>query len=212
MVLRRIDTGAIISSAPSAALPVHARTVTQPEATSAPAVAARAIAPPLAGTIRPPRRDEDAEVAAPIPLTRLQTPRAPFRSAIDWPSPISATSRDEPSVRETTSGSLPPLVATLPPVAQPIYLPASVTSPGGPLAWLGRMSVDAFSTRGAGALAVVAAVIVLGGVAVGKRIVSTEGAAASRVAPLSPPAVQSLPAVAVQPGRSSRTRNRSSKG
>jgi hypothetical protein len=61
------------------------------------------------------------------------------------------------------------------------------------------MSVDAFGTRGAGALAVVAAVIVLGGVAVGKHIVSAEGAAVSRIAPLSPPAVQSLPGLAVQP-------------
>jgi hypothetical protein len=156
MVLRRIDTGAIVTLEP-----------TPP----APAVQTRSVAPPSpARTIRPPRRPEDAEVAAPIPLTRLHTPRAPFRSAIDLPS------REEPSFRETTSASLPPLVATLPPVAQPIYLPASVTNPGARMfsalavpAWMGRVSLH-------GALAIIGAVIVLGGVAVGRRIVSGERA------------------------------------
>jgi hypothetical protein len=170
MVLRKIDTGAIVT-----------------RETSAPTVQTRSVEPPPATrTMRPPRQ-EDAEIAAPIPLTRLHTPRAPFRSAIDLPS------REEPSFRETTSASLPPLVATLPPVAQPIYLPASVTGAGGRSPW-GRVSLH-------GALAIIGAVIVLGGVAVGKHIVSDEGpghsrsAAAALVAsPPSPVTAVSVPA------------------
>jgi hypothetical protein len=108
----------------------------------------------------------------------------------------SATSRDESSIRETTGASLPPLVATLPPVAQPIYLPAAVRNAWG-RGWTSRASLN-------GALVALAMSIVLGGVVVGRRIVSAEGPAVpgnSAAFAAAPPAVAApaLPAAVQGP-------------
>jgi hypothetical protein len=139
------------------------------------------------------------ETEVPIPLTRLQTPRPKFRSAMDLPAYAPGTTADEAGTRDSSaSTTLPPLVASLPPVAAPLYVPRA----SGGLAY-GKMM--AFW----GSVALVAAVAIVTGVAVGRRVASADGAtpahaAAGSLAPLAqpraaPPAhAVSLPAATVQ--------------
>ncbi len=114
-------------------------------------------------TVRPPPPPDSDP--GPIPLTRLHTPRPRFRSAIDFPAHAShghaAAAVEEPRVHETSSTSLPPLVATLPPPAVPIYLPAGLSS--------GNRR-RAMAMARSGALLLGALALVVGGVAMGRRL------------------------------------------
>jgi hypothetical protein len=113
---------------------------------------------PMSTTVRPPPPPDSDP--APIPLTRLHTPRPRFRSAIDFPAHASGAG-DEARVRETSSTSLPPLVATLPPPAAPIYLPAGLSS--------GNRR-RAMAMARSGALLLGALALIVAGVAMGRRL------------------------------------------
>ncbi len=183
MVLRKIGQATPLPSPASPASP-------------APRTAqARSSIVPTPSTILPPAANEDA--AVPIPLTRLHTPRPRFRSAIDL-SPLPGG--DESPVRETSTSTLPPLVASLPPVSPPIYVPApSRGARSG--AHVGPMMV-------LGAAAAIAALAILGGVVVGRRIsppALPARVAASEMAPpvaADAPVVSPPPAIALPPAAS----------
>jgi len=168
MVLRKI--GQTLSPLPPLPpLPSTATSLAAPALPSQRAATAR-IARPASSTVRPPPPpDSDPnEPAAPIPLTRLHTPRPRFRSAIDFPAYAPGPAADEGSVRESSSTTLPPLVASLPPPAGPLYLPAPPAGSFG-----SRASSRAKAMARSGAVAFVALVVVVAGVAVGRRVART---------------------------------------
>lgn len=201
MVLRKIaDAAPLLPSAPAAAAPAKEpsvaalpptataryRTPVAHVASKAPvdrtALRARSSAPAASTTIRPPV-DPRSEAAVPIPLTRLHTPRAAFRSAIDFPTPGTA---DEASVRETSSASLPPLVASLPPGAPPIFVPA-------PASGRARASRAGRNIM-VGSLAGLALLATIGGIAMGRHLAMPAAASESQ-----PPPIVVVPSPAAAP-------------
>jgi hypothetical protein len=97
----------------------------------------------------------------PIPLTRLHTPRPRFRSAMDLSAYVPGAS-PEHAVRETSSTTLPPLVASLPPASPPLYVPG----PSSALRFVQARAIAAWAAAFLGAVGVL-----VGGVAVGRRLV-----------------------------------------
>jgi hypothetical protein len=144
----------------------------QPHEVEGAAKAAR-IARPASSTLRPPPPPDSepidaADAAAPIPLTRLHTPRPRFQSAIDLPAHVTnalGPRADEGPVRESSTSTLPPLVATLPPASPfiPLYSPSPSRAIGGQ-----ARAVAVWATVGLAAF-----VVVLGGVVVSRRAVSS---------------------------------------
>ncbi len=162
------------------------RWATKSVAPSVPAVAQRPLIPPpmtlptatrssSLGTMRPPPSPEwaighelapESDRAVPIPLTRLHTPRPRYQSAIDMtPAPTG----EDAAVRETSSATLPPLVASLPPPGPPLFVPRPSAPPSARPIAIGAMG---------GAASLLALVAVLCGVAVGRHVAhpSEEGA------------------------------------
>jgi hypothetical protein len=164
-VLRKIGTTTTLTpTPPPVVVSTEARTTARPSHSKPPQprltrpstpAASRMMRPP------PPDSDDDGDGAAPIPLTRLQTPRPHFRSAIDLPIYGAPASAAETSVRETSTSTLPPLVASLPPVSPPLYLP-----------YLGRTARGSRTTATLfwGSASLIAILAVVGGVAVGQRV------------------------------------------